>query len=474
LLRAGIRLKLFVTLLTALCAVVLAMVMLMQWSFDRGFRRYVTTMESERLERLAGELGEGYTAAGSWQFLRDDQLLWWQLLRRSSPVGEREAPRRARLERRLAERGGDPDLPPHTFEARSFLLDATHTPLAGKLPAVLPTLHPVVVAGQTVGYLGLVPHRKPGDARQLRFVQEQERAFLLIGLMLACSAALLSIPLARSLARRALRLAEGTHRLTAGEFESRIDDPSGDELGQLARNFNRLAMTLQQNESARRQWVADISHELRTPVAILRGEIEALRDGIRPATAAAHASLHAEALRLQRLIDDLHQLALADIDALSCHPVPVELNGLLQEVAATFAPAFDERKLTLTTDLPEPPLTIQGDAVRLRQLLGNLLENSLKYTNPGGRTVVALRAAANRAVLTVDDSAPAVPMQALPHLFDRLYRADGSRSRESGGAGLGLAICRTIVTAHGGEITARLSPLGGVCIDVKLPLAEER
>jgi len=474
LLRAGIRLKLFVTLLTALCAVVLAMVMLMQWSFDRGFHRYVTTVEGERLVRLTEELGEGYAAAGSWRFLQENQRLWWQLLHRSSPDGERQAPRLARLERRLAERGGDPDLPPHTFEARCFLLDATHTPLAGKAPEVLPTLHPVVVAGQTVGYLGLLPHRRPGDTRQLRFVQEQERAFLLIGLLLACAAALLSIPLARSLARRAVRLAEGTHRLAAGEFESRIDDPSGDELGQLARNFNRLAMTLQQNESARRQWVADISHELRTPVAILRGEIEALRDGIRPATTAAHASLHAEVLRLQRLIDDLHQLALADIDALSCHPVPVELGRLLQEVAATFAPTFDERELTLTTDLPEPPLTIRGDAVRLRQLLGNLLENSLKYTDPGGRIVLTLRTAANRAVITVDDSTPAVPPQALPHLFDRLYRVDGSRSRESGGAGLGLAICRAIATAHGGEITARLSPLGGLCIEVKLPLAEER
>ena len=473
-LRAGIRLKLFVTLLTALCALVLAMVMLMQWSFDRGFRRYVTTMESERLERLAAELGEGYAATGNWQFLRDDQMLWWQLLHRSSPAGERQTPRLARLERRLAERGGDPELPPHTFEARCFLLDAARTPLAGKVPAELPTLHPVVVTGQTVGYLGVLPHRRPGDARQLRFVQEQERAFLLIGLLLACAGALLSIPLARSLARRIVRLTEGTHRLTAGEFDSRIDDPSGDELGQLARNFNRLAMTLQQNESARRQWVADISHELRTPVAILRGEIEALRDGIRPATAAAHASLHTETLRLQRLIDDLHQLALADIDALSCHLVPVELGGLMKKVVASFAPALAERELTLTTDLPDPPLTILGDAVRLHQLLGNLLENSLKYTEPGGRIVLALRTTANRAVITVDDSTPGVPVQALPHLFDRLYRVDDSRSRESGGAGLGLAICRAIAIAHDGEIMARPSLLGGLCIEVKLPLEEER
>jgi len=470
--RAGIRLKLFVTLLVALCALVLAMVMLMQWSFDRGFRRYIVTIEEERLERLADDLAEGYAGSGSWAFLHTDRRVWWRLLRRSSPAGEREPPRIARLERQLAEPGGEPDLPPHTFEARSFLLDASRTLVAGRLPEILPALRPITVEGQTVGFLGLVPHRKPGDARQQRFLQEQERAFLLIGLLLACVAALLSVPLARSLARRAVRLAEGTHRLASGQFDSRIDDASSDELGQLARDFNRLAATLQQNETARRQWVADISHELRTPVAILRGEIEALRDGVRPATAAAHASLHAETLRLQRLIDDLHQLALADINALTCHFAPVEINSLLRTVADSFAPQLAEHRLSLIVKLPEGGLTIQGDATRLHQLFGNLLENTLKYSDPGGRVVLGLRRVGGRAVVTVDDTGPGVPPEALPRLFDHLYRVDPSRNRESGGAGLGLAICRAITTAHRGEILARISLLGGLGIEISLPIEE--
>jgi len=471
--RIGIRLKLFLTLFTALCAVVLAMVLLMQWSFDRGFRRYVDTLEQERLARLADGLENDYAESGSWDFVRRAPESWQRLVLQSAVHGDIPPP--GRMARRMArsEGRGEPP-PPHSFDARVFLFDADRQPLAGHPGGEGGTLRELSLAGRTIGYLGLLPHRQLIDQRQLRFVAEQKRAFLLIGLCFAGMAALLSFPLARSLVRRIVLLAAGTHRLASGRFDTLIADDSGDELGQLARDFNALARTLAANETARRQWVADISHELRTPVAILRGEIEALRDGIRPATPEALASLQDETARLQRLIDDLHQLALADLGALSCRRESLDLTALLAEVGEDYRPLLARQRLELVLDLPPAAVVLRGDTQRLRQLCDNLLENALKYTDPPGRVELALALRGGKALLTLSDSAPGVPAEALPRLFDRLYRVESSRNRATGGSGLGLSICRAIVAAHNGTISAHPSPLGGVRIEVLLPLKEGR
>lgn len=468
--RTGIRLKLFLTLLAALVTVVLAMVLLMQWSFDRGFHRYVVTVEQERLERLAETLEAVFAETGDWRFLYDAPETWQYLIRQTVPNGGHPARMLRRMPRRDA--GCEPPSP-RGFDARVFLLDADQHPLAGP-PHIrqAASLLPLTVGNRTVGYLGLAPHLRPGDFRQIRFVQEQKRAFLFIGLGLAGAVALLSIPLAHSLVRRIVALADATHRLASGQLDSRIADRSSDELGQLAHDFNTLAKTLEENEHARRQWVADISHELRTPVAILRGEIEALRDGVRTATPEALHSLHDETLRLQRLIDDLHQLSLADIGALSCQREPLDLNPWLREFYAGYAQTLVELGLDATLELPARPLRIHADPQRLRQLLTNLIENTLKYTEAPGQVRLALHHIGTDAVITLCDSAPGVPPAALPHLFERLYRVEDSRNRASGGAGLGLAICQAIAAAHNATLEARPSPLGGLCIELRLPLVQ--
>jgi two-component system, OmpR family, sensor histidine kinase BaeS len=284
-------------------------------------------------------------------------------------------------------------------------------------------------------------------------------------------AAGLSLPLANRLVRPVKALAAATGRLAAGEFATRVPVASADELGQLARDFNVLALTLEKNEQTRRQWVADISHELRTPLAILRGEIEALQDGVRQPTPESINSLHGEALRLGRLVEDLYQLSLSDLGALTYHKEELDLAVVLTAALAHYRPELTGKRIALTAEIPRAGAAVVfGDPERLHQLFANLLDNAVKYTDQGGKLEVRLTCRDHEATIDLADSAPGVPESELERLFDRLYRVESSRSRDAGGAGLGLAICRNIVLAHTGTITAHPSPLGGVLIRIALPL----
>lgn len=230
-----------------------------------------------------------------------------------------------------------------------------------------------------------------------------------------------------------------------------------------------MARTLSRNEQLRRQWIVDISHELRTPIAVIGGEVEAILDGIRQPTPERMAALHNEITALGKLVDDLHLLSLADQASLELTLAPVDLAALAREQFSHFEPRMAGQGLTLTLDAPET-LILQADAHRLHQLLSNLLENSLRYTDSPGQVRILLQGDSGQITLEIQDSAPDVPDTELPRIFDRLYRVDLSRSRALGGSGLGLAICREIVLAHGGDIQAEKSPLGGLSIKIHLPV----
>lgn len=239
----------------------------------------------------------------------------------------------------------------------------------------------------------------------------------------------------------------------------------------LAADFNLLARTLAHNEQCRRQWVADTSHELRTPLAVLRSEVEALLDGVREPTPERLRSLHGEIMALSKLVDDLFELSLYDLGNLKYRMEPLNPVGIPAEVVSGFRSRFEAKNIALKPlNQHIAKITVLGDAQRLRQLFGNLLENRLRYTDAGGACEIAVRQAETMAMPEVSDSAPAVPESACTQLFERFYRVDSSRSRRLGGAGLGLAICRNIVEAHGGGIRAQVSHLGGLSVRVELPL----
>ena len=329
---------------------------------------------------------------------------------------------------------------------------------------------PIVVDGGTVGWIARAPLRRLSSAAEVSFQQEQLRASWLTAALALALAAGLAVVLGRAFVTPVKRLADATHRLAAGNYATRVPVDTPDELGRLAADFNRLAETLERNETLRRRFMADVSHELRTPLAVLSAELEALEDGVRPLTRESLASLRGEVNALGKLVGDLNQLALADVGALAYRKQTVNVVPLVQQALESYRERFAERGLAIETALAGDA-RVFGDADRLVQLFRNLLENSARYTDPGGRVQIALRREDGRAILDFDDAAPGVPAASLPHLFERFYRVDASRSRANGGAGLGLAICSSIAAAHGGEIAAAPSPLGGLRVRVALPLA---
>ena len=477
----GIRYRLFFAFLATACCVIVSMFVITRMSFERGAFRYVHQVEKERLENLAHTLEEFYADKQQWNFLQETPTTWMELVTGSSPLHHPLFKTHKQLGGLAPGHGPsllrlEPPRPPlpkgeQIFELRVLLLDAERKVLYG--PAEPwpqpPYFEPLKVGDKKIGFLGLVPPRILADIRVRQFVQEQHQALIVIALGVAAGAALLSIPLAGRLVRRITALATATNRLASGHYDIRVPSASTDELGQLARDFNRLAQTLEHNEQLRRRWVADISHELRTPLAVLRGEVEAVQDGIRQLTPQTMDVLHSEILHLSRLIDDLYELSLADIGALTYRKEELDLGALVAQTVQSYHKQFEAQDLALSFDGPEQPLVLFGDAERLRQLLTNLLSNSLRYTDSGGTLQVSLTAGADGVLLRFSDSAPGVPEEALERLFERLYRVEESRSRAHGGAGLGLALCKTIVEAHDGTITAAQSNLGGLEITITFP-----
>jgi two-component system sensor histidine kinase BaeS len=283
--------------------------------------------------------------------------------------------------------------------------------------------------------------------------------------------ALLAVAVTLLLSRRVLRpigtLTAASRGLGEGDLTRRVPARGRDELAELARSFNRMADSLQRGEERQRRLVADVAHELRTPLANLRGYLEALKDGVIPADPALFASLHEEAVLQQRIVDDLQDLALAEAGTLAYHRTAVDLAELLETCRTAAQTAADAAGVTIRVDAPHP-VVVTADPDRLRQVIGNLIANSLRAT-PAGGTITLSATAAPDPTVTVRDTGTGIAAADLPHIFDRFWRADPARGRTTGGSGLGLAIARQIVTDHRGHITAHSTPGIGTSITILLP-----
>jgi two-component system sensor histidine kinase BaeS len=357
------------------------------------------------------------------------------------------------------------------LQDRVTLLDADGGYLAGRRPGAEPgAQRPVEVGAKTVGYLRVARVMQPSDALAAAFLGQLKSSLWAIVAMSVALSALAGVLLAAHFRKPIRRLAAGAQALAQGRFDTRLDARRSDELGDLAHSFNQLAQQLDAMEESRRQWVADTSHELRTPLAVLRAQLEAIEDGVRTADPATVAAMLRQVLALNKLIDQLYALARADVGALDCQHQPVDVWALACECAGEFRERLRSAGLALDTGPAPSASMVAGDADRLRQVFGNLFENALRYTAPGGR--VALNAAVRDGLveLTLDDSAPGVPDEALSRLAERFYRVDASRSRANGGAGLGLSLCQRIAEAHGGRLAFSHSPLGGLRVTVVIPM----
>ncbi|MYM70919.1 sensor histidine kinase efflux regulator BaeS [Duganella sp. FT134W] len=456
--RSSITVKLFLSVLAACATVLLVQTLTFRISFQRDFLDYLNEQGSESMARLMPRLAAAYRQRGSWEFLQSDSTAWVDLMR---PQGDFDEINRNLS---IADQTG--------ALMRTGLLDARLHRIAGNFRVSATSMRrPVVVDGQTVGWLAMLPFQDMMSITDARFLEKQRRVWAIIGVASLAIIALLTFFLTRSLLHRVRTMAGGTHLLAAGDYSSRIEVGSLDELGTLAQDFNRMAEALERNEGARRALMADISHELRTPLTVMLAELEAVLDGIRqPSTQSLHA-LHLEMTQLGKLIDDLHDLALTDIGALAYQRMPVDLATILRSALDGVRERLGAKDLRLVVQIASEPLFIIGDERRLQQLFANLLENTLRYADHGAHVKVACRCAGDAVTIILEDSAPGVPDDKLDRLFERFYRVESSRNRASGGSGLGLAICRNIAEAHNGRISASTSPLGGLRITVDLARA---
>ncbi|MBK1725894.1 ATP-binding protein [Halorhodospira neutriphila] len=465
--RPGITAKLFLALLGGTLAVLALMVVALHFNFRCSFLDYVHERQQEHIAELAELLGDHYAANGDWSTLSRPEH-WHQLLRYALHHGNEDADAPS-----SAAEGGPPRHPgPRSPSRHLVLLDTDREKIAGtgldKLEQ--PSFTPIKYHEETVGYLAYPSPLRIPDPLVQRFQAEQLETAAQITLVAVVLAFLLSLGLARSFLGPVSRLAEASRRLTAGHFNTRISLARYDELGQLAGDFNRLAETLERNERLRREVMADLSHELRTPVSVLRGEIEALEDGVRPLDQQALGRLQEHVTGLGRLIDDLYELALADAGALDYRKEPIELNALLAELVEQWRSRFEAAQLVLELETAESELWVEGDRRRLGSLWHNLLQNSLRYTTAGGSTRITAARIGASARATIEDTAPGIAVTEHEAIFERLYRVEGSRSRDSGGSGLGLALCWTIAEAHGGSVRAYSAALGGLGVEIELPL----
>jgi two-component system sensor histidine kinase BaeS len=284
------------------------------------------------------------------------------------------------------------------------------------------------------------------------FVDSVHSYLIDASIVAAVLAALLSFLLTRTVLRPLSQMNAVTQRVAAGDYSARVDVRSQDEVGQLGHAFNRMADNLEKVEQLRRTMVVDLAHELRTPLTSLRGYLEAIQDGVVTPSSETLQILQDEIMRLVRLVESLNQLTKADAAKAFLQRQDVDLSALIAQALELDRFQFGSRGIAVDTKLPDAPLTVRGDRDKLFQVLRNLTQNAWQYTPPGGRVRVEASADGKAVTVSFTNNGAGLSDEDLPLIFERFYRAEKSRSRESGGAGIGLTIVKELVAAHGGTV----------------------
>ncbi|TLN17395.1 HAMP domain-containing protein, partial [bacterium] len=324
--------------------------------------------------------------------------------------------------------------------------------------------------GKVIGYLwtegGLGANSGSGE----RLIQRLNDISLLAGGVALVIAVILALLMGSWLAVPLQKLEQAAKRMSKGDLTQRVTVSGNDELAALGQSFNQMAASLQDSEQRRQAMTADIAHELRTPLAVQRAQLEAMQDGIYPLTVGNLQIALDQNGTLSRLVEDLRTLALADARELHLERGSVDLRRLANDVLGRFQPVGLERSISITLEAQDCPKVL-GDELRIEQILNNLLANAVRHTPQDGTILIAIACKTNLVETIVHDSGPGIAESALPHIFERFYRADRSRSREEGGTGLGLAIARQLAELMGGTLTAANHPHGGAIFTLVLPAA---
>jgi two-component system sensor histidine kinase BaeS len=339
--------------------------------------------------------------------------------------------------------------------------------------ATLRAATPIQVDEQTVGWLIAPREQFQRSPAETLFLDRMNRTLAIGAAGAAVVSLILGALLARTLTRPISELTKATRAVAAGDLDQQVTVRSRDELGDLAASFNRMSAELRRARDMRRQMTADIAHELRTPTSLILGHVDAIDDGVLPPSSETFDVIREEAGRLSRLIEDLATLSRVETGELSLVRRPVAPKTLLAQAVAAHRPLAEKKGVSLGSDAEPglPDLSVDPD--RMAQVLGNLLSNALRHTPEGGRIILQAKGYADGVQLSVQDSGPGIAPEDLLRVFERFYRTDKSRDRGTGGAGLGLAIAKSIVELHGGQIWAE-SDLGeGTTFLIRLAISQK-
>jgi two-component system sensor histidine kinase BaeS len=447
-----LRIGLFAKLLAAFVLVVIvsvaALALLSRQTATREFTRFIRENQLEPPDALISELAGLYARQGNWDGV--DKVLahtdLWTLDQQRTP-------------------------PLVLIDAQSNLVTSTWMQrFSNPIPEhELANGWPVQVNGQIVGTLIVAGIRPPPpdvpwdgiSPEGAATVARVQRTIIIAGLTAGAVALVIAGLLAWSLVRPLRRLTAAAEGIAHGDLSQRVPVTSGDEVGELAATFNLMAGELEHAEKLRRNMTADVAHELRTPLSVIRGKLEGVLDGVYPATPQHIQPILESTELLTYLVEDLRLLAQAEAGQLTLEKRTVNLADLLWDAQVNYEPQASDQGVTLGLDLPPGLPHVMADWHRINQVLGNLLTNALRHTPTGGRVTLSANAATGQVRVMVVDTGAGIPAEDSPYVFDRFWRGEKSRSRVGGGSGLGLAIAKQLVELHGGTIGAESAPGGG-------------
>jgi signal transduction histidine kinase len=457
-----LRIGLFPKLLAAFVLVVIisvaALALLSRQTATREFTRFIRENQVEPPDALISDLAALYARQGDWggvdQVLAQTDL-WTTDQQRIPPLV--------------------------LIDAQSNLVTSTWVQrFSNPIPEhELVNGWPVQVDGQTVGTLIVAGMRPPQpdvpwdriSPEAAATVARVQRAIIIAGLTAGAVALVIAGLLAWSLVRPLRRLTAAAEGIAHGDLSQRVPVTSGDEVGELAATFNLMAGELEHAEQLRRNMTADVAHELRTPLSVIRGKLEGVLDGVYPATSQHLQPILESTELLTYLVEDLRLLAQAEAGQLTLEKRAVNLADLLWDAQVNYEPQASDQGVTLGLDLPPDLPQVMADWHRINQVLGNLLTNALRHTPAGGRVTLSANASVGQVKVAVVDTGAGIPAEDMPYVFDRFWRGEKSRSRAGGGTGLGLAIAKQLVELHGGTIGVESAPGGGSAFWFTLPLS---
>ncbi|MEP1263198.1 MAG: ATP-binding protein [Rhizobiaceae bacterium] len=475
--------KLFAAMLAVAALIIVFVAIVLTYNMRSGFARYLAEAELVRFDRLHDRLVDTHQdSIPGWPQFKDNRRAWRSFLRtaiprpgpprRPRPVADGAGP--AANGNAARNRRPPPRPDPMGFGSRLTLFDSQgewvvggnrNRPIFARRPIIDPSAGS---SAEPLGWIGFTVDPRQVSGSDALFLRDQLIALMATLLLALAISAIAAYFLARQLLKPVRQLAAAGDRLSSGDYELRLDDSRSDELGALLKQFNQLAENLEKRDKIERKWISDTSHELKTPLAVLQAQIEALQDGVHKVTETRLAELHASTMRLSQLVADLNSLS----NMREGHLATDTREENISEIIATRLEAtldyLTGKELAVESQL-ESELVIECDHLRIGQLLDNLLQNAARYTSAPGRILVSATSRDKAVEILIEDTPPCPPEEAREKMFDRFYREELSRDRRFGGSGLGLSICREIVAAHGGSIALSPSELGGLRVTITLP-----